>query len=163
MLPLLNKSSTCLVNRPIETRRTIMRAHAYALGETPDVEELCSTMRPIKMTLRIVLSIVPYGIEEDIFKIGHIEIWNLGKNSDGKYDHAVVQLKHEPFRDSLETADSKGLVYYSGGVVIGVKNHDDEAIRIVHVYGHNRASRDAYDLLYRALVVLGYRERNPDA
>lgn len=115
------------------------------------------------MTLRIALSIVPYGIEDDIYQIGQIDIWNLGKNADGKYDYAVVQVKHEPFQESLASADAKGLVRYdSGGRVTGVTNHDDEDIKIVRVYGHDRVSRDAYDLLYRTLVMLGYRERNLD-
>jgi hypothetical protein len=109
------------------------------------------------MTLRIALSIVPYGIEDNISQIGTIDIWNLGKNAEGTFDYAVVQLKHDPFLNAWETADGKGLVDYDkSGCVIGVQDHEDEDIKIVRVYGHDRISSDAYDLLYRALVALGY-------
>ena len=114
------------------------------------------------MTLRIALSIVPRGIEDRAYQIGTIEIWNLGGNFDGKCDYAVVQLKNAPFQNALATADGKGLVVYKNGYVIDVRDHDDEEIKIVHVYGHDRVARDAHDLLYRALVVLGYADRNRD-
>lgn len=114
------------------------------------------------MTLRISLSIVPFGIEENVYQIGKIDISNLGQNADGKYDYAVVQIKHVPFGDALASADAKGLVRYQNGYVTGVKNQDHEDVKTVQVHGHDRSVHDAYDLLYRALIALGYRDRNPD-
>jgi len=115
------------------------------------------------VTLRIELSIVPYGVEENIRQIGRIDIWNLGRNTNETSNYAVVQFKPgSPFEDALTLASAKGLVTFDRhGIVTDVRDWDDQEIKIVHVIGHDRKTRDANDLLYRALVALGYAERNP--
>jgi hypothetical protein len=116
-----------------------------------------------EVTLRIALSIVPFGIEENSRQIGRIDIWNLGRNADQTSNYAVVQLKQESlFEDALTLADAKGLVTFDWhGMITDVADWDDQDVKIVHVIGHDRKTRDATDLLYRALLELGYAERNP--
>jgi hypothetical protein len=113
------------------------------------------------MTLRIALSIVPGGNENRQYTIGNIDICNIGENADRTCNYAAIMQKREPFGAAFCIAEDKGLVTYDErGVVIAIRDHDDADVKVAQVFHHDRLTRDAHDLLYRALVSLGYLERN---
>jgi hypothetical protein len=115
------------------------------------------------MTLRITLSIVPGGHEQRQYTIGNIDICNIGENVDGTCNYAAILQKREPFCAAFAAADRKALVAYdTRGLVVGIRDHDDDDIKVAQIRRHDRVRREAHDLLYRALVALGFRERNDD-
>lgn len=113
------------------------------------------------MTLRITLSIVPGGQEQRQYTIGNIDICNIGENVDGTCNYAAILQKCEPFGAAFAVADRKALVAYdTRGLVVGIRDHDDDDIKVAQIRRHDRVRCDAQDLLYRALGALGYAERH---
>jgi hypothetical protein len=111
--------------------------------------------------LRITLAIVPRGRESRQYTIGNIEICNLGENADGTCRYAAIMQKRGPFGAAFSLADDKDLLTYDGrGQVVAIRDHDDDEIKLVQIRRHDRLKREAHDLLYRALVALGFAERN---
>lgn len=113
------------------------------------------------MTLRTTLAILPGGHEDRQYLIGNIEICNLGDNPDGTCRYAAIMQKRGPFGEAFSLAKDKDLLTYDGlGIVVAIRDHDDDDIKVAQVHRHDRLKRDAHDLLYQALVALGYADRN---
>lgn len=101
--------------------------------------------------LRCTIEMVPKGNEELAYPLGLIEIalQEVDEKNQGAYK--VVLKKCVPFKGALKHA------WKTGTMLVG---HEDEEIIVGGVVGHHRTKRGAYDLLYRALVACGIRERN---
>jgi hypothetical protein len=111
------------------------------------------------LTLRIALSIVPSGNEGRQYTIGSIDICNVCDNADGTCNYAAIMQKHPPFGAAFSAADDKGLVSYDERG-IAIRDHDDSDIKVVQITRHDPLKHDAYHLLHRALVALGYGKKN---
>jgi hypothetical protein len=117
-----------------------------------------------RVMLRIALSIVPGGNERRQYQIGNIEICNIADNGDGTSNYAVILQKNGPYGTAYSIADDKDLVTFNDrGTVVAIRDHDDDDIKVAQVRRHHRKEREAHDLLYRALVALGFADRNGDA
>jgi hypothetical protein len=80
--------------------------------------------------------------------------------------HAIMRRSMQkcgPFGVAFALAEHKALVGFDErGLVSAIRDHDDDDIKVAQIPHHDRERRDAHDLLYRALVALGYSERNGD-